>query len=79
MTIPYLHRRREKVFGPGRAVPLDGNAKARIQAYAEARSAQLVFRHPSVTPLWDFRYHTDISLLSRVRIDRRSAFKTDPL
>ena len=32
--------RREKVFGPGRAVPLDGNAKARIQAYARAWSAR---------------------------------------
>jgi hypothetical protein len=30
--------RREKVFGPGRAVPLDRNAKARIQAYARAWS-----------------------------------------
>jgi hypothetical protein len=29
-------RRREKVFGPGRAVPLDRNAKARIAAYARA-------------------------------------------
>ena len=28
--------RREKVFGPGRAVPLDRNAKARIVAYARA-------------------------------------------
>jgi Helix-turn-helix domain len=28
--------RREKVFGPGRAAPLDRNAKARIQAYARA-------------------------------------------
>jgi hypothetical protein len=27
-----LCSRREKVFGPGRAVPLDRNAKARIQA-----------------------------------------------
>ena len=27
---------REKVFGPGRAVPLDRNAKARITAYARA-------------------------------------------
>ena len=26
--------RREKIFGPGRAVPLDRNAKARIAAYA---------------------------------------------
>jgi Helix-turn-helix domain len=31
---------REKVFGPGRAVPLDGNAKARIQAYARAWSSR---------------------------------------
>jgi hypothetical protein len=30
--------RREKVFGPGHAVPLDRNAKARIQAYARAWS-----------------------------------------
>ena len=28
--------RREKVFGPGRAVPLDRNAKARIVAYSRA-------------------------------------------
>jgi hypothetical protein len=33
-------RRREKVFGPGRAVPLDRNAKARIAAYAKAWSAR---------------------------------------
>ena len=32
--------RREKVFGPGRAVPLDRNAKARIAAYARAWSAR---------------------------------------
>jgi hypothetical protein len=31
---------REKVFGPGRAVPMDGNAKARIAAYARAWSHQ---------------------------------------
>jgi hypothetical protein len=31
-------RRREKVFGSGRAVPLDRNAKCRIQAYARAWS-----------------------------------------
>jgi hypothetical protein len=35
-----LHARREKVFGPGRAVPLDRNAKARIKAYAKAWSAR---------------------------------------
>ena len=34
------HRHREKVFGPGRAVPLDRNAKARIAAYARAWSAR---------------------------------------
>jgi hypothetical protein len=33
-------QRREKTFGPGRAVPLDGNAKARIAAYARAWSAR---------------------------------------
>ena len=35
---PYspLKGRREEVFGPGRAVPLDHNAKARIAAYARA-------------------------------------------
>ena len=31
-------RGREKVFGPGRAVPLDRNAKVRIAAYARAWS-----------------------------------------
>jgi hypothetical protein len=34
-----MMRRHEKVFGPGRAVPLDRNAKARIAAYARACSA----------------------------------------
>jgi hypothetical protein len=33
-------RSREKVFGPGRAVPLDRNAKARVMAYASAWSAR---------------------------------------
>ncbi len=33
--------RREKVFGEGRAIPLDRNAKARIWAYALARTAKL--------------------------------------
>jgi hypothetical protein len=32
--------RREKVFGPGRAVPMDRNAKARIAAYARAWTAR---------------------------------------
>ena len=32
---------REKVFGPGRQVPLDRNAKVRIAAYARGRSATL--------------------------------------
>jgi len=32
--------RREKLFGPGRAVPLDRNAKARILAYAKAWGAR---------------------------------------
>ena len=33
-----LGSRREKVFGPGHAAPLDRNAKARIMAYARAWS-----------------------------------------
>ena len=33
-------KRREKLFGPGRAVPLDRNAKARIMAYAKAWGAR---------------------------------------
>src|SRR5690242_15877045 len=33
-------RHREKVFGPGRPVPLDRNAKCRIAAYARAWSAR---------------------------------------
>jgi hypothetical protein len=32
--------RRQKVFGPGRAMPLDRNAKVRIAAYARAWSAR---------------------------------------
>jgi hypothetical protein len=32
----HLRGRREKVFGPGQAVPLDRNAKVRIAAYAKA-------------------------------------------
>jgi hypothetical protein len=35
-----IHCRREKVFGPGWAVPLDRNAKARIAAYARVWSAR---------------------------------------
>jgi hypothetical protein len=32
--------RREKVFGPGRQIPLDRNAKARIESYAKAWDRQ---------------------------------------
>jgi hypothetical protein len=35
-----MRGRREKVFGPGRAVPLDRNQKARIMAYARVWSAR---------------------------------------
>jgi hypothetical protein len=35
-----LRARREKVFGPGRAVPLDRNAKCRVLAYARAWDRQ---------------------------------------
>jgi hypothetical protein len=34
-----MRTRREKVFGSGRAVPLDRNAKCRLQAYAKAWTA----------------------------------------
>ena len=37
----FRRRRREKVFGDGKAVPLDRNAKARIWAYAQAYTARL--------------------------------------
>ena len=43
--------RREKLFGPGRAVPLDRNAKARIMAYARAWGAR--HRQPGQTPRSD--------------------------
>jgi len=43
-ALPINLRRREKVFGPGHAVPLDRNQKARIAAYARAWSARN--RHP---------------------------------
>jgi len=36
----HLRPRREKVFGPGRGIPLDRNAKARIIVYARAWSAK---------------------------------------
>jgi hypothetical protein len=35
-----MRGRREKVFGPGHAMPLDRNAKARIAAYARAWTAR---------------------------------------
>jgi hypothetical protein len=35
-----MRGRREKVFGPGRQVPLDRNAKCRVAAYARAYSAR---------------------------------------
>ena len=38
--MPTHPRHREKVFGPGRAVPLDRNAKVRIEVYARAWSAR---------------------------------------
>jgi hypothetical protein len=42
-----LITRRETVFGAGRAVPLDRNAKARIAAYARSWSAR--YRQPGQT------------------------------
>jgi hypothetical protein len=35
-----MRSRREKIFGPGRQIPLDRNAKARIMAYACAWTAR---------------------------------------
>jgi hypothetical protein len=35
-----LRSRREKVFGPGNSIPLDRNAKARIETYARAWTAR---------------------------------------
>jgi hypothetical protein len=36
----HIRHRREKVFGPGRAVPLDRNQKCRVMAYARAWTAR---------------------------------------
>jgi hypothetical protein len=35
-----LRPRREKVFGPARGIPLDGNAKARIKAFVQGYNAR---------------------------------------
>jgi hypothetical protein len=36
----HLRPRREKVFGPARGIPLDGNAKARIKACVQGYNAR---------------------------------------
>jgi hypothetical protein len=36
----HLRPRREKVFGPARGIPLDGNAKARLKAYVQGYNAR---------------------------------------
>jgi hypothetical protein len=36
----HLRPRREKVFGPARGIPLDGNAKARIKGYVQGYNAR---------------------------------------
>jgi hypothetical protein len=36
----HLRPRREKVFGPARGIPLDGNAKARIKVYVQGYNAR---------------------------------------
>jgi hypothetical protein len=49
--------RREKVFGPGRTVPLDRNAKARIATYARAwstRNSRGNTKAQSPAPSWMF-------------------------
>jgi len=62
---------RQKVFGPGRAVPLDRNAKVRIAAYARAWSAQhrqprqhhgpisMAFERVLMALLWSFHNSRD--------------------
>ena len=53
-----IRRRREKVFGPGRAMPLDRNAKARILAYAKAWSASRAStKARSPAPSWRYWRH----------------------
>ena len=76
-------RRREKVFGPGRAVPLDRNAKARIAAYARAWSARnrqpgqhkgpitRAFLEVLEALLWGFHNSRSGVLLPELRGDRR--------
>ncbi len=51
-------RRRDKVFGPGRAIPLDRNAKARIWAYAQGYTARHRRRGQHRGPLT--RAHLDV-------------------
>ena len=36
----HLRPRREKVFGPARGIPLDGNAKARLKAFVQGYNAK---------------------------------------
>ena len=77
-----IRRRREKVFGPGRAVPLDRNAKARIAAYARAWSARnrqprqhrgpitRAFLDVLGALLWGFHNSRIGGLLPVLRVDR---------
>ena len=52
----HLRPRREKVFGPARGIPLDGNAKARLKAFVQGynartgRRASIAARSPA--PIW---------------------------
>ena len=76
-------KRREKMFGEGRAVPLDRNAKARIAAYARALSHRTEpgkhYGHGITDKfltvlrvlLWDF-HNAGNGLLSIVRNNRRA-------
>jgi hypothetical protein len=58
-----IRRCREKVFGPGRAVPLDRNAKACIVAYAKAWGARApitrAFLEVLEALLWGFHNSRD--------------------
>jgi hypothetical protein len=81
-----IRPRREKVFGPGRAVPLDRNAKARIMAYARAWGAR--HRRPghntaarSPAPSWTSPSKNPLRGMAQVRgrcVRRRQAHRRQP-
>ena len=46
----HLRPRREKVFGPARGIPLDGNAKARLKVYRAGLQRQAPAAGPAPRP-----------------------------